>query len=64
MGHTARRRPYGDSGHLQGPLLAVIALTPLAAFEMVIGLPAAAQSLQRIRESAGGFFPSLMLFRP
>ena len=48
--------PTVHSGHLQGPLLAVIALTPLAAFEMVIGLPAAAQSLQRIRESAGRVF--------
>ena len=37
--------PSVHSGRLQGPLLAVMALTPLAAFEMVTGLPAAAQCL-------------------
>jgi thiol reductant ABC exporter CydC subunit len=40
------------SGRLSGPFLAVIALTPLAAFEVVAGLPAAAQSLVRVRHSA------------
>ena len=48
--------PSVHSGRLEGPLLAVIALTPLAAFEMVIGLPAAAQSLHRVRESAARVF--------
>jgi thiol reductant ABC exporter CydC subunit len=44
------------SGRLQGPLLAVLVLTPLAAFEMVTGLPVAAQYLQRVRESAARVF--------
>jgi thiol reductant ABC exporter CydC subunit len=48
--------PSVRSGRLEGPLLAVIALTPLAAFELVTGLPAAAQSLQRVRESAARLF--------
>jgi thiol reductant ABC exporter CydC subunit len=37
---------------LQGPLLAVVVLTPLALFETVTGLPAAAQNLVRARRSA------------
>jgi thiol reductant ABC exporter CydC subunit len=41
------------SGRLGGPLLAVIVLTPLAAFELVSGLPAATQALERVRRSAG-----------
>ncbi len=40
-------------GRLEGVLLAVIALVPLAAFELVSGLPAAAQTLQRVRRSLG-----------
>ena len=48
--------PSVHSGRLQGPLLAVVALLPLAAFEMVTGLPAAAQSLERVRRSAGRIF--------
>ncbi len=47
------------SGRLQGPLLAVIALTPLAAFEMVSGLPAAAQCMERVRQSARRVFAVL-----
>jgi thiol reductant ABC exporter CydC subunit len=39
-------------GRLQGPLLAVVVLTPLALFETVTGLPAAAQNLVRARRSA------------
>jgi thiol reductant ABC exporter CydC subunit len=48
--------PSVHSGRLQGPLLAVIALTPLAAFELVTGLPAAAQCLERVRQSAARVF--------
>ncbi len=40
------------SGHLNGVLLAVIALIPLSAFELVSGLPGATQILQRVRRSA------------
>ena len=39
-------------GVLDGVLLAVIALVPLAAFELGADLPAAAQTLQRVRRSA------------
>jgi thiol reductant ABC exporter CydC subunit len=41
--------PAVRAGRLSGPLLAVIALTPLALFETVYGLPAAAQCLARVR---------------
>jgi thiol reductant ABC exporter CydC subunit len=44
--------PSVHSGRLDGTLLAVIALIPLAAFETVVSLPAAAQSLERVRRSA------------
>ena len=37
------------SGRLDGVLLAVIVLIPLASFEAVIGLPGAAQSYERVR---------------
>ncbi len=40
------------AGTLDGVLLAVIALVPLAAFELVTDLPAATQTLQRVRRSA------------
>jgi ATP-binding cassette subfamily C protein CydCD len=36
-----------ESGRIHGVLLAVLILTPLAAFEAVLGLPAAAQARQR-----------------
>jgi thiol reductant ABC exporter CydC subunit len=39
------------AGRLDGVLLAGLALIPLVAFELVAGLPAAAQSLQRVRRS-------------
>ncbi|HWC38661.1 MAG TPA: thiol reductant ABC exporter subunit CydC [Acidimicrobiales bacterium] len=48
--------PAVHSGRLDGVLLAVIVLVPLAAFELVVGLPAAAQSLQRTRRSAQRVF--------
>ncbi len=40
------------AGELPGVLLAVIALVPLAAFELVTDLPTATQTLQRVRRSA------------
>ena len=44
------------AGHLDGALLAVLALVPLAAFELVAPLPAATQALQRSRTAAGRVF--------
>jgi len=40
------------TGRLDGLLLAGIALIPLVAFELVTGLPAATQTLQRVRRAA------------
>ncbi|MEV8031245.1 thiol reductant ABC exporter subunit CydD [Streptomyces sp. NPDC086182] len=40
------------AGRLHGVLLAVVVLTPLAAFEAVMGLPLAVQYRQRVRKSA------------
>ena len=48
--------PAVRAGQLPGPMLAVVALVPLAAFEMVLGLPPAAQALERVRESASRVF--------
>src|SRR4029077_2087922 len=39
-------------GRLEGVLLAGVWLVPLVAFELVSGLPAATQTLQRVRRSA------------
>ena len=44
------------AGSLNGALLAVLALVPLAAFELVSPLPAATQALQRSRVAAGRVF--------
>jgi thiol reductant ABC exporter CydC subunit len=44
--------PAVRSGQLSGVLLAGLALIPLVAFELVTGLPAATQTLQRVRRSA------------
>jgi ATP-binding cassette subfamily C protein CydC len=44
------------AGSMNGALLAVLALVPLAAFELVAPLPAATQSLQRSRAAAGRVF--------
>jgi thiol reductant ABC exporter CydC subunit len=44
------------AGTLNGALLAVLALVPLAAFELVSPLPAATQALQRARVAAGRVF--------
>jgi thiol reductant ABC exporter CydC subunit len=46
-------------GSLNGALLAVLALVPLAAFELVSPLPAATQSLQRARVAAGRVFEAM-----
>jgi thiol reductant ABC exporter CydC subunit len=51
--------PAVHSGRLHGPLLAVIALIPMAAFELVVGLPAAAQSLERVGRAAARVFEVL-----
>ena len=46
-------------GHLDGALLAVLALVPLAAFELVAPLPAGTQALQRCRTAAGRVFAAM-----
>jgi thiol reductant ABC exporter CydC subunit len=48
-----------DSGALDGVMLAVVVLTPLAAFELVTPLPMAAQLLSRVRASARRVFDVL-----
>ncbi len=45
-----------SAGHLDGTLLAVLVLTPLAAFELVLPLPAATQALEHVRRSAARVF--------
>jgi thiol reductant ABC exporter CydC subunit len=47
------------AGRLDGVLLAGIALIPLVAFELVTGLPAATQTLQRVRRSAARVFEAI-----
>lgn len=47
------------TGALAGVLLAVVALVPLAAFELVAGLPVATQTLERVRGSAARVFEVL-----
>ncbi len=44
------------AGRMNGVLLAGLALIPLVAFELVAGLPAATQTLQRVRRSAARVF--------
>ncbi len=51
--------PAVRSGRLDGVLLAVLVLTPLAAFEAVAGLPAAAQAMDRVRRSSARVFEVL-----
>lgn len=48
--------PAVRSGALSGVLLAVIVLIPLAAFELVVGLPVATQALGRVRQAAARVF--------
>ena len=50
--HPGGGRPAGSSG----TELAVITLIPLAAFELVVGLPVATQALQRVRQAAARVF--------
>jgi thiol reductant ABC exporter CydC subunit len=47
------------AGSLNGALLAVLALVPLAAFELVSPLPAGTQALQRARVAAGRVFEAV-----
>ena len=47
------------SGRLGGTELAVITLIPLAAFELVVGLPVATQALERVRQGAARVFEVL-----
>lgn len=51
--------PAVISGRLNGTELAVITLIPLAAFELVVGLPVASQALQRARQAAARVFAVL-----
>jgi thiol reductant ABC exporter CydC subunit len=46
-------------GRLDGVLLAGLALIPLVALELVAGLPAATQTLQRVRRAAARVFEAL-----
>ena len=48
--------PAVMSGRLDPTELAVITLIPLAAFELVVGLPVATQALQRVRQAAARVF--------
>ena len=48
--------PAVTSGRLSGTELAVVTLIPLAAFELVVGLPVATQALQRVRQAAARLF--------
>ena len=48
--------PAVGSGRLSGTDLAVVTLIPLAAFELVVGLPVATQALQRVRQAAARLF--------
>ncbi|HEX3979791.1 MAG TPA: thiol reductant ABC exporter subunit CydC, partial [Acidimicrobiales bacterium] len=48
--------PAVGSGRLDGTELAVITLIPLAAFELVAGLPVATQALHRVRGAAARVF--------
>jgi thiol reductant ABC exporter CydC subunit len=48
--------PAVHSGHLSATELAVITLIPLAAFELVAGLPVATQALERVRQAAARLF--------
>ncbi|GAA0575381.1 thiol reductant ABC exporter subunit CydC [Actinomadura livida] len=58
-GSLAVGLPAVRSGVLDGVLLAVIVLLPLAAFEVVAGLPLAAQYMERVRRSATRVFAVL-----
>ncbi len=48
--------PAVASGRLGATELAVVTLVPLAAFELVVGLPVATQALQRVRQAAARLF--------
>ena len=48
--------PAVRSGRMSGTFLAVVVLVPLAAFELVAGLPPAAQAFERVRRAAARIF--------
>jgi ATP-binding cassette subfamily C protein CydC len=48
--------PAVASGRLAPTELAVVTLVPLAAFELVVGLPVATQALERVRQAAARIF--------
>jgi len=48
--------PAVVSGQLGGTELAVVTLIPLAAFELVVGLPVATQALEQVRRAAARVF--------
>jgi thiol reductant ABC exporter CydC subunit len=48
--------PAVHAGRLAVPSLAVITLVPIAAFEIVVGLPIATQAFHRVRRSAARLF--------
>jgi len=48
--------PAVHAGHLDRVLLAVVVVVPLAAFELVVGLPVATQAMARSRAAAGRVF--------
>ena len=56
--------PGGVSGRLAATELAVITFIPLAAFELVVGLPVATQALQRIRQAATRVFEVIDVEHP
>ncbi len=56
--------PAVHGGRVAGVALAVLALTPLAAFEAVVGLPAAAQAQTRVRQAAARVFDVLDAAEP
>ncbi|WP_245592650.1 thiol reductant ABC exporter subunit CydC [Actinomadura rifamycini] len=58
-GGLATGVPAVRDGTLDGVLLAAVVLLPLAAFEVVNGLPLAAQYLERVRASAARVFAVL-----
>ncbi|MBE1532410.1 thiol reductant ABC exporter subunit CydC [Actinomadura algeriensis] len=58
-GGLATGVPAVREGTLDGVLLAVVVMLPLAAFEVVNGLPLAAQYLERVRASAARVFAVL-----
>ena len=59
LGGADPRRARHPRRHLDGALLAVLALVPLAAFELVSPLPAGTQALAACRTAAGRVFAAM-----